>query len=194
MMTPEQEHLFIQQVPHDPQAFKPIYEQYFPRVHAYIRYRVSNSQDAEDIVSDVFFKAIRELGRFKWRGDGSFAGWLFRIAHNLIVDYFRKNKHAGQPSTSNDNLVALSGHSPLPEEIVTQQETFQQMRALIALLSPRRQEIITLRFFGGLRNLEIARILRLDERTVAAHLSRGLQDLRREYLSHTQSELMGDTV
>lgn len=189
-MTPEQEDALIRQVPHDPQAFKPLYQQYFPRVHAYIHYRVSSAQDAEDLISETFFKAIRNLGRFRWHGEGSFAGWLFRIAHNLVVDYYRRNTRVGLSSTPNENLAEPSDQSPLPEETMMQKETFLQMRALIAQLSPRRQEIITLKFFGSLRNYEIAHILKLDERTVAAHLSRGLQDLRREYIAHTHSELM----
>jgi RNA polymerase sigma factor (sigma-70 family) len=79
----------------------------------------------------------------------------------------------------------LTSRSPRPEEALTQQETFEQMRALLATLSPRRQEVITLRFFGGLRNQEIAGILGLDERTIASHLSRGLQDLRDLYAGQT---------
>jgi RNA polymerase sigma factor (sigma-70 family) len=52
---------------------------------------------------------------------------------------------------------------------------------MIAKLSPRRRDIVTLRFFGGLRNQEIAAVLKLDERSVASHLSRALEDLRRQY-------------
>jgi RNA polymerase sigma-70 factor (ECF subfamily) len=60
-------------------------------------------------------------------------------------------------------------------------ETFAQLSGMIASLSPRRRDIVTLRFFGGLRNREIAAILNLDERSVASHLSRALDDLRRKY-------------
>jgi DNA-directed RNA polymerase specialized sigma24 family protein len=59
-------------------------------------------------------------------------------------------------------------------------EQFLNLRCLIGTLSPRRQEIITLKFFGGLRNREIALMLALDERTVASHLCRGLEDLHRK--------------
>ena len=63
-----------------------------------------------------------------------------------------------------------------------QKEKFKSLQQLISTLSPRRQEIITLKFFGGLRNKEIAQILRLDERTVASHLCRGLEDLHQRYV------------
>ncbi len=187
-MTLEQEHEYIQQAQKEPRAFVHLYDHYFPRIHAYIRYRVHSSQDAEDLVADVFFKAIRNLGRFKWRHKGSFAAWLFRIAHNLIVDYYRQHERVAFLFESGDELTEPTNRASLPEVILTQQETFQQVRALIATLSPRRQEIITLKFFGGLRNREIASILKLDERTVAAHLSRGLRDLQRRYAVQRRSE------
>lgn len=188
-MTPEQEYNYIQQAQKAPDAFMHLYDHYFPRIHAYVRYRIQNAQDAEDLIADTFFEAIRKLRHFKWRNQGSFAAWVFRIAHNLIVDYYRKHKIVSLPLDSSDNLAELTNHTPLPEDILTQEETFQRIRTLVVSLSPRRQEIITLKFFGGLRNCEIADILGLDERTVASHLSRGLQDLQRSYASQMQSEI-----
>ena len=178
-MLPKQEREYIRQARTDPRAFVHLYDHYFPRVHAYVRYRVHSPQDAEDIIADVFFKAIRELGRFKWRHRGSFAAWLFRIAHNLTVDYYRRRERDAISLDLSEGVTELPGYAPLPDQVLAQRETFQQVQALIATLSPRRQQVITLKFFGGLRNHEIANILGLDERTIAAHLSRGLQDLRR---------------
>lgn len=189
-MTPDQERTVIQRAQKDSGAFVHLYDFYFPRIHAYVCYRVYSPEDAEDLIADVFLKAIRKLGRFKWRREGSFAAWLFRIAHNLIVDYYRKHRPVALSLDSSDDLAELKSHAPLPEEILTQEETFQHMRALIATLSPRRQEIITLKFFGGLRNCEIADILGLDERTVASHLSRGLRDLQHRYVAPTQSQAL----
>jgi RNA polymerase sigma-70 factor (ECF subfamily) len=194
MMTPGQERECIQQARIDPQAFAPIYDHYFPRVYAYVRYRVYDRQDAEDIISDVFFKAIQNLKRFQWRNTHSFAAWLFRIAHNLVVDYGRQRKHAGPLLKPEDSLVEIADQAPLPEDALAQPEAFQQMRALIATLSPRRQEVITLRFYGGLRNCEIARVLGVSERTVAAHLCRALQDLERNYPASTKAELVTEAA
>jgi RNA polymerase sigma-70 factor (ECF subfamily) len=193
-MTPEQEQEYIQQAQKEPRAFVHLYDHYFPRIHAYVRYRVHSPQDAEDLIANVFFKAIHKLKRFKWRNEGSFAAWLFRIAHNLIVDYYRQQDRVALSVESRDGLIEFTSHTPLPEQVLTQQETFQQIRALVATLSPRRQEIITLKFFGGLRNYEIAQILGLDERTIAAHLSRGLQDLQRRYAAQVPSEAIVEQV
>jgi len=186
----EQEHKYIQQARTDPRAFAHLYDHYFPRVHAYVYYRVYDSQDAEDIIADVFLKAVRNLKHFKWRHNNSFAAWLFRIAHNRVKDYYRQRKRTVFSLESEDSLVELASQSPLPEETLVQQETFWQVRARIAALSPRRQEIVTLKFYGGLRNCEIAQVLGLSERTISAHLCRALQDLKQRYAAQTRSELV----
>ena len=161
---------------HDISAFNELYALYFPGVYAYINYRVSRVQDAEDLVASTFLKATERLGQFEWRGDGSFAAWLFRIAHDLVVDSYRRDGKVPD-SVSIDELPDIRSDSVLPDDAALQKEEFEYLRQLIGTLSPRRQEIITLRFFGGLRNKEIADILGLDERTVASHLCRGLEDL-----------------
>jgi RNA polymerase sigma-70 factor (ECF subfamily) len=189
-MTPEQEREYIQQAQRNPSAFVHLYDHYFPRVHAFVCYRVYNLQDAEDIIADAFVKAIRNLKRFKWRRGGSFTAWLFRIVHNLIVDYYRQGNRVTLSPVSDDSLATPVSQGTLPEEALAQQEAFRQIRALIVTLSPRRQEVITLRFYGGLRNGEIAEVLGLDERTVSSHLSRGLQDLKRRYAAQTQSKVL----
>jgi RNA polymerase sigma-70 factor (ECF subfamily) len=193
--------MYIQQARTDPRAFVHLYDHYFPRIHAYVRYRVHGQQDAEDIIAEVFLKAMRGLSGFKWRHENSFAAWLFRIAHNLIADYYRRreqveiveialNPGASASGNGSKNAATLTSCALRPEEALTQQETFQQMQALIETLSPRRREVITLRFFGGLRNKEIADILDLDERTIASHLSRGLRDLRDRYTAQTSLRVL----
>lgn len=193
-MTPTQERDFIRQAQRDPRAFAPLYDRYFPRVHAYVCYRVYDPHDAEDLIADVFCQAIAHLKRFKWRSVHSFSAWLFGIAHNRVVDYIRQRKRAGGVLEPQEDPAKWADRSLMPEEALAQQEAFQQMRALIATLSPRRQEVITLRFYGGLRNKQIARVLGLDERTVAAHLCRALRDLERQYTAPAQQEPLAEAV
>lgn len=150
-------------------------------MYAYVAYRVGSVQEAEDITSDVFLKVIEKLGEFKWRGEGSFAAWVFRVAHDRVADFHRQDHRIGA-NLSLEELPDLRANELLPPEIILQKEKFAYLQRLIATLSHRRQEIIILKFFGGLRNNEIAEILRLDERTIAAHLCRGLEDLHRRYL------------
>jgi RNA polymerase sigma-70 factor (ECF subfamily) len=180
-MDPQQEHDLLEASRTNVDAFREIYEHYFPKIFAYVSYRLGRRQDSEDLVSVVFLKAMERLDHFKWQGEGSFAAWLFRIAHDGVVDAYR-NRRKELESVALEELPDLAASALLPAEQALQKEKLASMRQAIAALSPRRQEIITLKFFGGLRNAEIAEVLGLDERTVASHLCRGLDDLHRHYL------------
>ena len=178
---PEQEQAWVEKARRDSAAFRDLYRHYFPGVYAYVSYRVGRVQDTEDLVSNIFLKAIEGLARFQWRNQGSFAAWLFAIAHNQVSDYYRQSHRVTEPVLL-DELPEMKANGLLPADAVLQKAKFAHLRRLIGTLSPRRQEIITLRFFGGLRNREIASLLGLDERTVASHLCRGLEDLHRKYV------------
>jgi len=180
-VNPNREQELVEKARRDPQAFRQLYDHYFPRLYAYVSYRVGRAQDAEDLVAETFLKVVEEIGCFEWRHEGSFAAWLFRIAHNLISNFYRQGQRREEPLPL-EELPELQVSTLLPEDAVLQKEKFIYLRRLIGTLSPRRQEVITLKFFGGLRNQGFAGVLGLDERTVASHLCRGLEDLHRKYV------------
>jgi len=180
-MNIDQEKEWLARAPEDPQAFKRLYDHYFPRLYAYVSYRVGRVQDTEDLVAETFLKAIEKIDSFEWRHKNSFAAWLFSIARNLISNFRRQEQR--WETVPLDESPNLQARKLLPEDVVMQKEKFQRLRKLIGTLTPRQQEIITLRFFGGLRNQEIAEILGIDERTVAAHLCRGLETAHRKYIN-----------
>ncbi|NIX54977.1 MAG: sigma-70 family RNA polymerase sigma factor [candidate division Zixibacteria bacterium] len=176
----EQEETLVKQAQQNIEAFRELYNYYFPKIYAYVSYRLGRVQDTEDLVADIFLTAVQKLDQYEWRGSGSFTGWLFRIAHNRVSDFYRhrENKQETLPLAALPDLEADTDH---PIDTILQKEKFDHLRRLINTLSPRRQEIITLKFFAGLRNQEIAHLLGLNERTIAAHLCRGLADLQRKY-------------
>jgi RNA polymerase sigma-70 factor (ECF subfamily) len=186
-MNPDDEHKWVQEAQKDAQAFVRLYDRYFPRLYAYVSYRLTRVQDIEDLVAEAFLRAVREIKHFEWRHESSFAAWLFRIAHNLIVDFYRQNHQHDDPLPL-ENLMHLQALLPSPEEAIVQQETLAQLRQLINTLSSRQQEVITLKFLGQLRNQDIAEILGLDERTVASHLCRGLRELNQKYVDQFGQE------
>jgi RNA polymerase sigma-70 factor (ECF subfamily) len=179
--NPERERELLKQARRDPAAFQELYNHYFPRIYAYVSYRVGRVRDSEDIVADTFLTVVDNLNGFEWRGEGSFAAWLFRIARNRVSDFYRRGR-GSEETIPLEDLPDLASGVLLPADALAQKEKFACLRRLIGTLSPRRQEVITLRFFGGLRNKEIAALLDLDERTVASHLCRGLRDLHRKYV------------
>lgn len=179
----------LARIPHEPDAFRELYRRTFDRVFAYVAYRVGRRQDAEDITAEVFMSVVEHLARFQYRGEGSFTAWLFRIAHNAVTSFYRRQRVRAMP-LSLEELPDIQGAAPLPDQIVQQKERFAALHTAIQRLSPRRQEIVTLRFFGGLRNNEIAVVLGLDERTVASHLSRALEDLHSRLIDAPELEVL----
>ena len=171
-----QERQLIEQARRHPDAFRALYRHYFPRVYAYAAARVGRRQDAEDVVADVFLHVVEALASFDYRGAGSFAAWIFRIAHNRVSQHYRDH---GTADVALDDVGDLHSDRPPPDEALADKELAAHLRGLVRKLPPRRQEVITLKFFGGLRNTEIAAVLELDERTVASHLCRALDDLQR---------------
>jgi RNA polymerase sigma-70 factor (ECF subfamily) len=178
-LSSSEERAIIEHLPKSPEGFRVLYQHYFPRVFAYVAYRVGSKQEAEDITADIFLKIVEAIGRFEYRVEGSFATWVFRIAHNTVQQFYRVAHR--RPTVLIDDLPEIRSHELLPDEMMLRKEQFAQLRIALDQLTPRRKEIITLRFFGGLKNHEIATILQLDERTIASHLCRGLEDLKRNY-------------
>ena len=177
-LTPDEERDLITHLAQNPDGFRQLYQNYFPRIYAYVASRVSTRQDAEDIVSDVFVSVIEAIDRFEYRGNGSFAAWLFRIAYNEVQGHYRQTLRRSTIPLAD---IDIESHELPQDEALSQKEQAERLRAMLQTLSPRRQEIITLRYFGELRNQEIAEVLGLNEKTVASHLSRGLEDLQRKY-------------
>ena len=169
----------------DPQAVQVLYQHYFPKVYTYMSYRVGRVQDIEDLVAETFLQMVRMIARFEWQGPGSFAAWLFRMAHNNIASFYRQGARVPDAMTL-EELPEIAASDDLPDDLILRKEQFYHLLQLLRTLSDRQQEIITLKFFGALRNQEIAQILALDERTVASHLCRGLEEMHKRYATELQ--------
>jgi RNA polymerase sigma-70 factor (ECF subfamily) len=175
-MDSTQEQQLIRKARANPQHFRELYRAYLPKVYAYVAYRLPQAADTEDVVSEVFLKAIKNLKQFK---GASFAAWLFSIARNAVYDFYRRHGYAPIEDLEDET----PDKTPPLDTSVIADENRDEMLRLIGTLSPRRQEVITLKFFGGLQNYEIATVLNLDERSVASHLCRALRDLHERYLT-----------
>jgi RNA polymerase sigma-70 factor (ECF subfamily) len=165
----------------DPQNFGELYDAYFPRIYGYVATRLRSRVETEDVVADTFVRALDNLPRFEYRGTGSFAAWLFRIARNRLLDEQEERKRLSSldPPPARVHARALDA----PATAVEQSEEARLIRDLIGSLPPRRQEVVALKFFGGLRNIQIAEVIGVDQRTVASHLCRALDELRSKYMA-----------
>lgn len=176
-MDPSTEQGLLARLPDDIDAFQTLYRAYFPRVYGYVAARVAQRQDAEDLVADIFMIVVEKLGSFEWRGAGSFAAWVFRIAHLRVMGHLRRYRTRREIATDPADMLHVHSPDPTPADALLRKQQAEALRQQVRLLPRRRQEVVTLRFFGGLRNHEIADVLGINERTVASHLCRALDDL-----------------
>jgi len=171
----ENEHEIIAKSQSDPQYFVYHYKQYLPQIYNYVLYKVSNTHVAEDIVSDIFYKALKNISEYK--NKGFFRAWLFTIARNTVISYHRKNNRETLYSYDNDT------EHPDPvtvEDIVSAKESRAELLNIVASLPLNQQYALLLRYIEDLKIKEIAYILNKSEGAVKLLLHRGLRNLHSE--------------
>ncbi len=153
-----------------------VYTEQLPRVYNYFRYRVGNGPLAEDLTAATFEKAWR--GRARYRRDlGAFTTWLFTIAHNVAVDYFRRQK----ANLSLNENTPLADAVPSVEEIAQRRADFARLSALLARLPERERELIALKYGAELGHRRIAELTGLSESNVGVMLHRIVKHLRAQW-------------
>ena len=162
----------------DSEAFGVLYEKYIDQIYNYIYYRTSNGDDAEDLCSRVFIRALRHIERYEDRGY-PFSAWLYRIAHNLIVNWYRDRERTDE--------VPLADQYPPPtingsvEDRIEIRDENNQLMKVINSLPEDRKELLVLKHVDGLTNLEIGQIMDRTEGAIKALYHRTLESLRDDY-------------
>jgi RNA polymerase sigma-70 factor (ECF subfamily) len=152
-----------------------LYDQYLDQIYNYVFYRVGNTQDAEDLTEMVFLKAFEYLSRSKsGKKLENARAWIFRIAHNLVVDHYRTKKSY----TSIDDDFLIHSSDPQPETAFQQKEEFQGMIKALKSLDPTFQQVLICRFIDGLSHRETARIMNIKENHVRILQFRALKKVR----------------
>lgn len=162
----------------DSAAFGVLYEKYIDQIYNYIYYRTSNGDDAEDLCSRVFIRALKHIERYEDRGY-PFSAWLYRIAHNLVVNWYRDRERADE--------VSLADQYPPPtmegsvEDRIEQRDEKDQLLDVLHGLPDDRKELLILKHVEGLTNLEIGQIMDRTEGAIKALYHRTLESLRDDY-------------
>lgn len=153
-------------------AFAELYRRHMTRVYRYHIAHVGNVKDAEDLTSQTFMAALE--GIRSYRGSGTFAAWILGIASRKRLMFFRGSR----PEVPLEAAI----HYPSPglptDKAAAQRLQLESVSHALQQISADRAEAISLTYFGGLSNLEAARILNRSEAAVKMLISRGLQDLR----------------
>jgi len=161
----------------DPEAFAQLYEGYFDKIYRYVTIRIGDKMEAEDITQQVFLNAIKAASSFRWRGI-PVSAWLFRIAHNQVVDYLRKKaRRATVPL--DENLVAAGDD---PQSITERKLDIERLVLATRNLTPAQRDVISLRFAGELPIAQVARIMGKSEGAVKALQHSAIVALRKRLL------------
>ncbi len=152
------------------------------KVYTYIVLTIKNQQLAEDLFQETFIKVIQSLRAGKYKDNGRFLSWVIRIAHNLIIDHFRKEKQMN--SVSNDDTeVDLFNSKKFSdkniEEIIISSQIKSELRTLINELPTDQREVVLLRHYGELSFKEIADQTGVSINTALGRMRYALINLRK---------------
>lgn len=159
-----EEYILEKAIDGDQGAFTQLYDRYFDKIYRYTYFRIKKQTEAEDLTQEVFIKALNAIGSYKI-GKTPFAAWLFRIAHNQVIDYVRKNSK--YEATSLDEVAAVVGNED-PVSSAERNAEIAELTAAIQKLPAAQQEVISLRFIAELPIAEVAKIAGKSEGTVKA--------------------------
>jgi RNA polymerase sigma-70 factor (ECF subfamily) len=158
----------------DKQAFGMLYKRYLDEIYRFVFYKVGSKPTAEDITEEAFVRAWENLPRTYKRDQKleNFRAWIYRIANNLVIDFYRKKKPV--ENIESPNL----GSAPLPETIAIEREETEHLAKSLRKLKPDFQQIIILRVVNELPYNEIASIMSISENHSRVLLYRALKKLK----------------
>ena len=139
----------------DAQILTDLYEALYDRIARYVTARTGSRDLGEDLAAEVFVRAVESIGSFRERG-APIEAWLFRIAHNLVVDHYRRS--ARRPAVVLDDAMQLAGAADTAAE-VEQRLAMERVRQMMEHLNPAQQEVISLRFSGELSAEETGAVM-----------------------------------
>jgi RNA polymerase sigma-70 factor (ECF subfamily) len=157
----------------DPEAFGDLYRLHVDAIYRYVYSRIGETVEAENLTQTTFLKAWRALGGYR-QIQVPFRGWLYRIAHNTVVDHYRT---CHKPGCCLEDLE-LVDTSNVPEDLFILQERQELLRKGLARLRPAYQQVLTLRFLNGLDYPETAQVLGRKVNAVRVLQFRALEALR----------------
>jgi len=173
----------LNKIKNNPAEFSEVFKLYYKPIFGYILRRTGNFDETADIAAETFLKAFTHINRFSYKGI-SIKVWLYRIATNEVNLYFRRNqKHSSvfeRIDFGNKNLFDnyLEEDRKNLEAELLKHDQFNEILRVLKTLPEKYQEVISLKYFEGKENKEIAEILDIKEGTIKSLLSRGIDKLR----------------
>ena len=168
-----QEDQLVERAKRDADAFGELYDHYFGQIYRFVYSRMRDQDGAEDVTSEVFFKALRAIGKYKPSGH-PFSAWLYQIAVNAIADHYRAKK----PTSDIDDAIGVVDHArPVDEDVADRQEA-SRIWAAINTLPDQQRTAVTLKLGEDLKLAQIASVMGKSEGAIKLLVHRGMIGLR----------------
>ncbi len=164
----------------DHDAFSELYDLFIDPIYRYVYFRV-NERDVEDIVENVFLKVWQFLHKYEHKKNTWFSSWIYRVAHNLVVDYYRKAKTREYDELNQDFVDDRREHSPIRNTENALDNTI--LKEAISTLKKSYQDVVVYKFINDLTNEEIASIMSKSEGSIRILQFRALKALKEELTS-----------
>ena len=149
-----------------------MFEKYYPKIYNYVYYRVMHKETAEDITSETFCKAVAGKNGYD-SVRASYSTWLFTIAHNCVLNYYRAKKF----EISLDGYADIPNYDSLDDALIADEE-LERLYTLLKTLPERERTILALRFWGEFSYAEIAAQMGLTEKNTGVILSRTIAKIK----------------
>ncbi len=164
------------------EAFDALLERHKDRVYMYIYHAVKNDGLADDIFQDTFVKAIMTIKQGRYVENGHFPAWITRIAHNLIIDYFRQTRNENLQSTDDTDVNILNrkelSESTVEDNLVTTQ-IHNDVRRLVKALPDSQREVLEMRYYKNMSFKEIADTTGVSINTALGRMRYAILNMRR---------------
>jgi|SRR3989344_5542813 len=156
----------------DKEAYGKIYQLFYKRILRYCQFNLYDHQKAQDVCQETFLKAWKSLPTFQFRKGGSFQAFLFRIAHNQIVDLARKKREISLGLVEEPRIGADL------DEAISKGEQIKQVQSALSELRKEERQIIILRYFEEMTGAEVAKIIGKREGALRVQTHRILKKLK----------------
>ncbi len=166
----------------DRSAISELIQRHAQRVRNYIGMMVKDDDIADDIFQDTFIKAVKVIDEGRYTDNGKFLSWVLRIAHNRVLDHFRREKSRRQLNESDagyDVIGTMRFSEPTAEDVMVHGEMEQTIRELIELLPDEQREVVRLRYYSKMSFQEIAEQTEVSINTALGRMRYALINLRK---------------
>jgi RNA polymerase sigma-70 factor (ECF subfamily) len=173
--VPNAEQKLVEEAKKDPAKFGKLYDRYFDQIYRYVYRRCSDKDTVHDLVSQTFYDALTHIKSYEFRGF-PFSSWLYKIAHNNVLKWYRsQGRQRIVDLEEGKNMVDFSS-DPVRDAIAAEEKDLIEF--VLGKLEPEEREIIRLRFFEGVSNIEIGEIMGLSANHIGVKAFRVLDKVK----------------